>query len=612
MRARDYQREAIKKTVARWDSGIRSLLFICPTGGGKSFVFSHLAKHITKQGGRTLILTDRKTLTDQAAGNVTRLGLTVGFEQAKRRTGADLPDVVCATIQSISRPDRLRQFKRNAFDLVVVDEADLGVAPSYLSVLKHFRKAKVFGCTATPDRADKQTLGDVFEEVVSAVEMIDLIKRGYLSRLRRHLVRIESVSLEKVQTKNGDFSDKALERILTQEKPLHEVVKPTQEMAERRPSIVFAATVAHAEALAGVFNRYRKGSARAIHGGMDDAERGAIADAFRRGDFQFLCNCALLLRGVDLPFVSCVAMARPTKSRALYAQALGRGTRIAEGKPDLLVLDFTDNSERHDLISPIDVLAPSVDEVIKERAREIMDEGEADPLGALEEGERQLAADPVLRETVRAKVEYLTREAPSANKGINWDAEPLGEAPDAVMSQKWHVSVTAVRLARVYRGIPAYKGDTPMRGIDWDAQPLGKIPDGKLAELLGVRQGTVQAARQRRGIAVFSTRKKPSVDWVAIGLGTRPDGEIANELGVPKNLVFKERKDRGIPRYCKPSFAIDWDAQPLGLMKDADLARLLGVSLTTVYLARTRRNIIAFAKSSLFNSAIHHGHADER
>lgn len=419
MRLRDYQDIAVENTIAASRRGVRSALFVCPTGGGKSPVFAILAGRAAAKGARTLILTDRKVLTDQAADYVREWapGLTVGFEQGARYTVGPLPDVVCATIQSIRRPSRLRRFRRDAFGLIVIDEADLGIAPSYSSVLERFPGAFRFGCTATPDRHDGRSLGEIFEEVAHTVDMRDLIERGYLSPLRRSLIRIESVSLESLPTHDGDFSDAALTRILTQERPLHEVARPTLELAGDRPTLVFAATVEHAEALAGIFNRYRPGAARVIHGGMKDAERAAILGAYRRREFQFLCNCALLLRGIDLPFVSCVAMARPTLSRALYAQSIGRGTRRAKGKADLLVLDFTDNSDTHSLVSLVDVLAPGAPEDVKERAREIMDEEQgADPL-ALDRAEAELEADPALRERVRAKVAYRMRAA-----ALDWNA----------------------------------------------------------------------------------------------------------------------------------------------------------------------------------------------
>lgn len=547
---RDYQCTAVRAVLAAWARGVRAPLIVFPTGSGKTHVIAELVRR-TK--GRTLVLTDRTQLARQAAWKIGYLtGLSIGVEQGRRRVGAKLPRVVCATIQSISRPERLRRFRPDAFGLIVIDEADLGIAPSYRAVLEHFSGALRFGCTATPDRADGRTLGEVFDEVVARADMGDLIRAGYLSPLRQHLVRIESVSLEKVHRDDGDFSDAAMEKILTQERVLHEVVRPALDLAGPRPALVFATSVKHAEALADLFNRkvYRPGCARAIHGGMDDAEREMTIEAFKRRDFQFLVNCQLLLRGIDLPFVSCVVMARPTLSRALYAQALGRGTRVAEGKVDLLVLDFTDNSANHDLVSPIDVLAPAAPEEAKERAREILDEEQgADPLEVLDRAEAQLEADPALRERVRAKVEFRLQQARlnksgtgtgMARSSINWDEQPLGKVPDRELALRLGVSENAVKLARWKRGLR--NPGSPHKHINWDAVPdLGKVPDHEIARRLGVTQPAVQSARRARGIRSARHHRVDSLGLEIQKHESIAAPVVAERFGVHPSTVHRAR-----------------------------------------------------------------------
>lgn len=478
----------------------RSALFVCPTGGGKTFVFAELARLFCREHGRVLVLADREHLVEQAAESIrVRTGLKVGIEQGAQHVNPKrLPDVVCATIQSMRQPGRLAKFKPSAFALIVVDEADLGVAPSYGTVLKHFASARVFGCTATPDRADGQSLGAVFEKVITPLYLGDLITQGYLSPMRRTLVRIDSVTLADVAMADGDYTATDLERVLTHEKALHEVVRPSIELAGARPSIVFAATVKHAEALADVFNRYAPKSAAVIHGKMAVAERRRILSAYERGEVRFLCSCALLLRGVDLPLTSCVVMARPTQSRALYCQAIGRGTRLAPGKADLLVLDFTDNSESHSLVSPVDIVAPIKPEV-RERARELEDaQPGCDPIENIRQAERELEADPELRAAILARVTYQTRSLES-RKWIDWTAEPLGKMPDVVLAEKLGVTHTAVLYARQKYGIPAY-APTLTRieqllalGISWEHERLGQTTDTAIAADLGNRGFSVTA-----------------------------------------------------------------------------------------------------------------------
>ena len=330
-------------------------------------------------------------------------------------------------------------------------------------MLDYFTAAKVFGCTATPDRTDGKALSAIFEKVITPLYLGELIKGGWLASLRRHLVRIESISLADLATPDGDYTATDLERILTAERPLHEVVQPTIELAQKRPTIVFAATVRHAECLTNLFNRYRPGSAAVIHGGMAVAERRQVISDFEAGRVQFVCSCALLLRGVNLPFVSCIAMARPTHSRSLYCQAIGRGTRLHQSKDYLLVLDFTDNSTEHSLVSPVDIFSNASEEV-KERAREIIDsEQRGDVQEILERADSELRTDAALRERVRAKVEFNTKQLDiGVKKGLDWDSQPLGKMKDTELAAILGVTYVAVQLARKKRRIPPFK---PIRTV---------------------------------------------------------------------------------------------------------------------------------------------------
>lgn len=560
----------------------RSALFVCPTGGGKTFVFAELARLFRRERGRVLVLADREHLVEQAAECIrVRTGLKVGIEQGTQHVNPKrLPDVVCATIQSMRQPGRLAKFKPSAFALIVVDEADLGVAPSYGTVLVHFASARVFGCTATPDRADGQSLGAVFEKVITPQHLGDLITQGYLSPMRRTLVRIDSVTLADVAMSDDDYTATDLERVLTHEKALHEVVRPSIELAGTRPSIVFAATVKHAEALADVFNRYAPKSAAVIHGKMAVAERRRILIAYERGEVRFLCSCALLLRGVDLPLTSCVIMARPTQSRALYCQAIGRGTRLAPGKSDLLVLDFTDNSESHSLVSPVDILAPIKPEV-RERARELEDaQPECDPIEIIGQAERELEANPELRAAILARVVYQTRSLES-RKWIDWDAQPLGNVPDRVLARSLGVSAKMVKLRRNERGIPRFDQFATVRPL------MGTMSDSALAKQLGRSAKSLTAARNRFGIARWQPeREEPFI----AELGTMSDRELAVKYDVGQQTIFAARKRLGIP--AKFAHAIDWDkVEQLGKVPDVELAKKLGTTQSHVWRARARRGI---------------------
>lgn len=458
MKIRPYQAEAVANTFIEWKAGRRSTLFVCPTGGGKSFVFSKVAERHMKEGGKgVLILADREWLVTQARDNIVEhTKLSVGIEMAEQRFEYPrLPKVVCASVQSMIR--RYKRFPPNAFDLVVIDEADLAMAPSYRTILDYFAKARIFGVTATPERADGIALGELFESVSLDIDIRDLIDAGYLSGVRQWPVKV--LDLSRVKIDDGDFDEASLERVLMEERHLHEVVKPTLELAGDRPTLVFATTVNHARALAALLNRYRPGCARSVHGKMQRSIRRLTIGDFLAKKFQYLCNCNLLMRGVDIPPVACIAMARPTQSRTVYVQGLGRGTRLSPetGKKDLLVVDFTDGSDSFSLVSAIDVLGGKSSAEVRERAREIVDEKPGVKVTeALDEAEEDLRKDAALRDRVRAKVKYRTREIPF-REPIDWAALPLGKEPDAVIAERVGTTTATVTCARHRLGIEMEK-----------------------------------------------------------------------------------------------------------------------------------------------------------
>lgn len=588
---RDYQTCAVNEArTALADH--RSVLFVCPTGGGKTFVFAELAA-LFRQHGRILVLTDREHLVEQAASVIAeRTSLDVGIEQGTRHINRRrMPDVVCATIQSMRQPGRLSRFKPKDFALIVIDEADLGVAPSYGVVLDRFPGANVFGCTATPDRADGKSLGSVFKKTITPLYLGDLITQGFLSPMRRTLVRIESVTLADLSTHDGDFTATDLERILTHEKALHEVVRPSIELAGERPSIVFGATVKHAEKLAEVFNRYAPKSAGVIHGGMKIAERRKTLRSYEQRKIRFLCSCALLLRGVDLPLTSCVVMARPTQSRALYCQAIGRGTRLAPGKSDLLVLDFTDNSTTHSLISPIDILAP-ISEVVRERAREIADsESDCDPQEVIRRAGRELADNPELRESILARVSYHTKDI-----AIDWDAQPFGRISDLQLAKHLGVSTTAVNHQRRKRGVDAFSTQWPKYSIDWSAVLFDLMTSTDIVKAFGVDLARVHRGRalidkavKRRSNGSYVLRHYSPLDYDRAHLGKIDDRLLAFCLKVRVEEIVRQRDVRGIPEY-----QVDFEALPLGNAPDGVIALNNRLHKLTVAEARFERGIAPF------------------
>lgn len=389
---RPYQTAAISAALAALEVQ-RSALIVHATGCGKTVLMAHLAEAFAKRGQRVLVIAHREELLIQARTKISAwTGLKIGMERAgekaKRTTAAASRDfihlhqpIVVASIQTLSQPNRLATWAPDEFGLVMVDESHHALAGSYLRVLEHFAGAKVIGVTATPDRGDDLALGQVFESVAHSYGIREAIDDGFLSPIRQHAVIVEGLDFSKCRTTAGDLNGGDLDRIMREEEHLHAVADPIFQLAGDRPTLTFASSVEHATLLADQLNRRAGGentpkSARALSGETPAEERASTLVAFSRGEFQHLVNCALFLEGYDEPRISCVAVARPTKSRALYAQMLGRGTRLSPetGKADCLVIDFVGNAGRHSLISPLDIFEGDMTPPEREAAEEIRKE----------------------------------------------------------------------------------------------------------------------------------------------------------------------------------------------------------------------------------------------
>jgi superfamily II DNA or RNA helicase len=409
---RPYQEHAIAAFADKLAQH-RSTLFVCPTGGGKTFTAATYIERHAGAGG-VLWLAHREELIDQGIGDLTTV---VGEMVAKEKAEAKAYDtrIVVASVQTL-KGDRLEDFaRRHQPRLIVVDEAHHAVAPSYRKILDAFPDAKVLGLTATPDRTDERAMGQVFDSVAYVYEIRDAIHDGFLCPIRIQRVQVDAIDLRAVKTVAGDLNQGELDAVMSAEEVLHGVVKPTIELAGKRRTIVFTTSVDNAHRMAEIFNRYAPGSARAVDGGTDQDERRRTLTDHKAGAYQFLCNVGVLTEGYDDPGVSCIAMARPTKSRALYAQCAGRGLRIMAGKEDCLLLDFAGNAGKHALASALDILGGKFDDEVVARAREIVErEGGALAEEALEraakEIEAQRAREAARRAKVQGKVKYSTQQ----------------------------------------------------------------------------------------------------------------------------------------------------------------------------------------------------------
>lgn len=396
MQLRPYQEEARAKVQQEWKEGRKRTLLVLPTGCGKTIVFSKIIEDRVKMGERVLVLAHRSELLEQASDKLmTATGLGTALEKAENTSIGSWFRVVVGSVQTMQREKRLSQFPPDHFDTIVIDEAHHAISDGYQRVLEHFREANVLGVTATPDRGDMRNLGSYFDSLAYEYPLVDAIKSGYLSKITAITIPLE-LDLSTVSQQAGDF--KASEIGTALDPYLDQIADEMVKQCKDRKTVVFLPLVKTSQKFRDILNE--KGF-RAAEVNGESKDRAEILEDFDKDKYNVLCNSMLLTEGWDCPTVDCVVVLRPTKVRALYSQMVGRGTRLAPGKENLLLLDFLWHTERHELCRPAHLIASSP-EVAKKMTENMAEDTEVE--FSLLEAEEQASKDVVAeREEALAK-----------------------------------------------------------------------------------------------------------------------------------------------------------------------------------------------------------------
>jgi len=401
---RPYQEEAIDAIRNEFVEGIKSTLLILPTGTGKTVTFGMIARRVVEKKGQVLILAHRSELIEQAVSKLDALGVEAAIEQGDKHARSIFePDVVVATVQTM-QGKRLQRWDRDHFSLIITDEAHHATAESYRRIYKHFGGTRHLGVTATADRADEDNLGGVFESVAYELSLWDAMTAPdpgpYLSRLRFVQCDVD-IDLRDLRTTGGDYNLGDLEARI---RPLIETLANSikQEIGDRR-TLIFCPDVGSSQAMASALESL---GLKFTWTSGDDSLRNDKVKALQNGSIQGLVNCALLTEGFDCPAISAVVLCRPTKSRSLYAQMAGRGTRLAPGKKDCLLVDFNFLTAKHDLVKSVDLFdsTHTDPEVLDLAAKATKKKKGVDLLEAIEQAEK------THRERLALKIKARERE----------------------------------------------------------------------------------------------------------------------------------------------------------------------------------------------------------
>jgi len=451
MDSRPYQTEIHNAVVDGFKTYGKQLIVV-PTGGGKTIVFAKLVEHFARCGAKSLILAHREELVDQAIAKLrAATGIIAGKEKAES-VASKLDTAVVASIQTMQR--RLDRWPQDHFGFVVCDEAHHAISDSWQSVLKHFDgHAKILGVTATPDRGDKKNLGSYFENIAAEISLFDLIRDGYLSRITVKSVPLE-IDVRGVKQSAGDYDSNALGDALTPY--LRRIAEAIRDHAPFRRVLVFLPLIATSKAFVEIAQSVGL-DFRHVDGMSDD--RKELLAGFDGGEFDGLSNAMLLTEGYDSPGIDCVCVLRPTRSRALYSQMVGRGTRVAPHKRDLLLLDFLWMHEKHNLVHPASLIsdceetAKIITELSQKAGGSGQDELDLEGLATSAQAEREKRLREELEKNQKRKSKFLSAEEFALNNHVvdlaNWEPSMAWERGPISEKQAGYLKRAGIDVATV-------------------------------------------------------------------------------------------------------------------------------------------------------------------
>lgn len=366
---REYQEECIQAVLSHLDQGHKRMGVSLATGSGKTVstfmasiiiflysshlqvIFTQLIDRVqphTEVATQTLILAHRQELVEQAARHCQSAypDKRIEIEMGKMHASG-YADITVASIQSIGSGNRIEKFDPTRFKLILVDEAHHIVAPQYLRTLAHFGLSEkresspaLVGVSATLSRTDGLRLGAALDEIVYHKDYIDMIEDKWLSGVLFTTVQSKADVSSVRKGPNGDFQTGELSQVVNTDQINELTVRSWFAKGKgRKSTIVFCVDLAHVGGLTNKFREYGV-DAQFVTGDTPKIERSARLDAFRNGEFPVLINCGVFTEGTDIPNIDCVLLARPTKSRNLLVQMIGRGMRLHPGKENCHIIDM--------------------------------------------------------------------------------------------------------------------------------------------------------------------------------------------------------------------------------------------------------------------------------
>lgn len=335
----DIQKQALKALRQTRDDGYQRGLVVMATGLGKTWLAAFDSVQLASE--KVLFVAHREEILTQAEYTFVRIRPE---DKVARYSGLEHQldaDMLFASIQTLGKTQHLHKFAADHFDYIVVDEFHHASAPTYRQLLKHFRPRFLLGLTATPDRTDQADILALCDDnLVYRRDMFDGIDSGLLCAFNYYGIADQEVDYQSIPWRNGKFDPEQLQNKLATKARAKHALKRWEEVKQVR-TLAFCISKKHADYMAEYF-RNQGYQAVSVH--SDSAvRRNDALSKLERAEIDIVFSVDLFNEGVDLPAIDTVLMLRPTDSKIIFLQQLGRGLRTHSLKEKLVVLDFIGN-----------------------------------------------------------------------------------------------------------------------------------------------------------------------------------------------------------------------------------------------------------------------------
>ncbi|WUT94822.1 DNA helicase [Mycobacterium phage PRodriguez] len=418
---RDYQTAAADAVEAKWANGTRRTGVVLPTGSGKSTVIGEVGRRALDRGQRVVALAHRGELLDQMRRDFIAVAPHYADKTGIVRAETDdsHADIVFATLQTLATAHRREALGER--HVILWDEVHHAGAEGFHTTFRElggYDAALMAGFTATMYRNERGVigLGDVIENIAYEKDIAWAIRKGFLVKPRGLTVKIKGLdALDDVRTVAGDFHQGDLAEVM--EAATQYVVDAIKLHAADRTPIIFAASVDAAHHIADALTD-AEFPAVAVTGAINYADRQPMYEAFRSGECRALVTVQVLTEGADFPMCDTVVLARPTRSRNLYSQMVGRALRLYPGKADALVLDLAGSARTMKLVNLTQLLPGAETKAVDEDGTELIEA----PLDDSLDGDLDDAVTKIVRQ---GPVDMVTIDL-LANDTTLWLETPAG------------------------------------------------------------------------------------------------------------------------------------------------------------------------------------------